>query len=449
MNVARMLLSVVVAATSASGAVVIEAAREVSFFDAPAIRVTGLAPLQPVTIRAALTDSAGEAFTSTARFVPHSDGIVDTSRSVANGSYEGIDPMGLFWSLTGKGGAQWPVTGAVETTIDVLDEKDHLLASARIRRRIIPEDVKVRELRHPDSTLVGRFYEHSGGKRPALLTLTGSNGGIDPTMAPFLASRGYNVLALAYYHFEGVSENLIEIPLETFREGLRWLAAQPSVDSQRIGIVGISKGAEAALLTASYFPEGVRAVAAFVPTSVVWEGADARARFGGDAHFDAPGRSSWSLRGKPVPFVRKTVSAERLANRPVAFLDEYEPPIRRPLDPATVIPVEHIRGAIFLAASGDDLVWPSLAMARQINSGSRIITGGTASRSTSTPLRVMESRRPAIARIPHLEELQLQTPAPERMHGTGSSTSWKKISAAGRRGTDAPPLPPFALHPVR
>jgi dienelactone hydrolase len=361
-----MLLSVVVAATSAGGAIVIEAPREVSFFDAPAIRVTGLAPLQPITIHAALTDSSGQAFASSARFVPHSDGVVDTSRSVANGSYEGVDPMGLFWSLAGKGGAQWPVSGAVETTIDVLDEKDHLLASGKIRRRIIPEDVQVRELRRPESSLVGRFYEHSGGKRAALLTLTGSNGGIDPSMAPFLASRGYNVLALAYYHFEGVSDNLIEIPLETFRDALRWLAGQPSVDARRIGIVGISKGAEAALLTASYFPEGVRAVAAFVPTSVVWEGADARARFGGDPHFDAPGRSSWSLGGKPLPFVRKLVSEERLANRPVAFLDEYEPPIRRPLDPATVIPVERIRGSIFLAASGDDLVWPSLTMTRQI-----------------------------------------------------------------------------------
>lgn len=31
-----------------------------------------------------------------------------------------------------------------------------------------------------------------------------------------------------------------------------------------------------------------------------------------------------------------------------------------------MIPVDRIRAAIFLAASGDDLVWPSLTMARQI-----------------------------------------------------------------------------------
>lgn len=120
---------------------------------------------------------------------------------------------------------------------------------------------------------VGRFYEHAGtAKHAALLTLKGSNGGIDPSMAPFLASRGYDVLALAYYHFEGVPADLIEIPLESFHDAVRWLAAQPSVDAKRIGVVGISKGSEAALLLASYYPDTVQVVAAFVPSSVDWEG---------------------------------------------------------------------------------------------------------------------------------------------------------------------------------
>lgn len=365
-NRVRAFLTLMLATASARAAVVLDVPREISFFDPPSIRVTGLPPLVPITIRATLTDTAGQTFTSNARFVPHGDGIVDTSRSVANGSYEGVDPMGLFWSLAGKGVTQWPVSGAVETTIDVLDEKDQILATGKIQRRVIPSDVSVRELRRPDSALVGRFYEHAGKKRAALLTLTGSNGGIDPTMAPLLASRGYNVLALAYYHYEGVPADLIECPLESFRDALRWLVAQPSVDAQHIGIVGVSKGAEAALLIASYFPESLRVVAAIVPSSVVWEGIDARARFGTDPQFDAPGRSSWSLGGKPLPFVRKVVSQERLTHRPVATRDEYEPPMHQPLDPATLIPVERIRAPIFLAASGDDLAWPSLTMALQI-----------------------------------------------------------------------------------
>src|SRR3982751_123595 len=109
-----ILFALMLAATTIRGGVVLDLSHEISFFDAPTIRVSGLAPLRPVSIRATLTDTTGQTFTSTARFVPHSDGIVDVSRSVANGSYEGIDPMGMFWSMAGKGGAQWPVTGAVE-----------------------------------------------------------------------------------------------------------------------------------------------------------------------------------------------------------------------------------------------------------------------------------------------------------------------------------------------
>jgi hypothetical protein len=185
-------------------------------------------------------------------------------------------------------------------------------------------------------------------------------------MAPCLATAGFDVLALGYFHGEGLPESLIEIPLESFRDALVWMAQRLATDPARMGIVGVSKGAEAALLTASYFPEHVGAVAALVPTHVVWEGADARARFGADPHFDSPGRSSWSLAGKPLPFVRKRISPERLARRPGPFLDMYEPALEGVVDPGTAIPVERIAGAVFMASAGDDLVWPSRRMALQV-----------------------------------------------------------------------------------
>lgn len=339
---------------------------EVSFFEYPCIQITGLQPMIPITIRATAIDAAGATFTSSAQFVPHADGVVDTTKSIANGSYTGIDPMGLFSSLDGKGTFQPPIAGSVETTIDVIDEAGRTLASRKLQRRMIPADVKVTDLHRPESVIVGRFYEHASGKRAAILAITGSNGGIDERMSPLFASKGYNVLSIAYHQFDGVSRDLIEVPLEYFQSALHWLAGQPSVDANRIGIVGVSKGSEAALLTAAHFPDLVHAVGAMVPTAYVWEGADARARFGGDPHFDGPGKSSWSLDGKPLPFVRKYVSAQRLANRPSAFLDEYAPPLDHAVDPDTVIPVEKIRAPIFLAGAGDDLAWPSLRMSRDI-----------------------------------------------------------------------------------
>ncbi|MBA2456555.1 MAG: hypothetical protein H0V48_08475 [Nocardioidaceae bacterium] len=40
---------------------------------------------------------------------------------------------------------------------------------------------------------------------------------------------------------------LAEIPLERFRDGIRWLRAHPAVDGGRIAAVAISKGAEGLL----------------------------------------------------------------------------------------------------------------------------------------------------------------------------------------------------------
>ena len=365
----KIVLALAFCASTLSADVVLDVPREISFYDPPPIRISGLEPLHPVTLRVSSADRDGEIQTSTTRFMPGSDGVVDTRTSVANGDYDGIDPMGPFWSMRGKGRNLLPLTGPVETTIEVLDGRgEKKLAGTTIARTVLPADVRVTELRRPAAKFAGRFYSRGGlEKRPAVLTLTGSLGGIDERVAPYLASHGYEVLALAYFHFEGLPDDLLEVPLEYFRDALEWLRTQPSVDSSRIAVTGTSKGAEAALLVAASYPDLVRAVVAIVPTHVVWEGFDARSRFGGDRQYASPGRSSWSIEGKPLPFVARVVSEARRKNPPpFASLDVYELALRQPVDDGAVIPVERIRGGVFLAAGGDDIVWPSLAMARAV-----------------------------------------------------------------------------------
>ena len=125
--------------------------------------------------------------------------------------------------------------------------------------------------------LVARFIRPEGpGPFPALLILGGSeggSGGVRSLAAPF-ARQGYAVLALSYFKAEGLPPHLDRLPLEYFDRGLAWLSAQPSVDRSRIGIFGISKGAEAALLVATRHPE-IRAVGAGSPSHVVWQGLSA------------------------------------------------------------------------------------------------------------------------------------------------------------------------------
>ena len=170
-----------------------------------------------------------------------------------------------------------------------------------------------------------------------------------------LASRGVTSLAMRWFGGEGQPDVPCEIALETFSEAIDLLA--PECD--RVVLMGLSYGAEAALLTAS-IDDRVDAVVAMAPTDVVWEGQHQRD--------DDPRRSKWTLEGRPLAFVpldRGWVSP----SSPPAFVELYEHSRaaagRDDVEVAT-IPVERIRGELVLVAGGDDRVWPSVEAAQRI-----------------------------------------------------------------------------------
>jgi len=349
----------------AGAEVVIEAPAKISFYEAPAIRITGLVPLDVVAVVTTMKDARGIAYTSRVTFRPDLDGVIDTTRSIANGDYEGIDPMGPFWSAKGEGFFQFPLKGSLPATIHVEDRDGHDVASRDIERVVVADDVTVTSLRPPDAPFAGNLYVHPGDqKRPIVITLTGSAGGIDPWIAPWVVSQGFDVLSLGYFHAEGLPEHLIEQPLEYFLETMKWLEKRPTTSS--IGIVGVSKGAEASLVIASYFPTHVAAIGAWFPTHLVWEGIDTRSRLGGDASFRSPGKSSWTLDGKPLPFVRRFFDGPPRQRRGGGSLDAHVPRLDGPIDPAAWIPVERIQAAVFMISAGNDLAWPSQRMAREV-----------------------------------------------------------------------------------
>jgi uncharacterized protein len=207
------------------------------------------------------------------------------------------------------------------------------------------------------------FAPAKRGRHPAILLLGGSEGGLSETRNVYargLAAQGYAVLYPGYYKTREDNRSFDMVPLETFDRALAWMAAHPEIDASRMAIVGHSKGAEAALIVASRHPE-IRAVVAAMPSDVVWQGFDFNttdmSKF----------RSSWSLKGEPLPFVRYKLlswyqwfSSDALTKM---YRQSWEQADRYP---QAAIRVDQINAKILLVCGGNDLIWPSCDMARAI-----------------------------------------------------------------------------------
>lgn len=210
------------------------------------------------------------------------------------------------------------------------------------------------------------FAPPAGTTAPALLVLGGSEGGIDTTtrLATGLHAEGYAVLALAYFGVDELPPQLVGIPLEYFTRGLDYIVAQPGVDASRIGVVGGSKGAEAALLLASRDAR-VRAVVASTPTDHAWQGID------WTAWADLP---SWTIDGAPLPYLRYAAFDPQRSLREMyeRSLAEATPEARE----AARIPLERAEAALLLLAGEDDALWNAAAAADRI--GARLAEAGYA-----------------------------------------------------------------------
>ncbi|MEW6732091.1 MAG: acyl-CoA thioester hydrolase/BAAT C-terminal domain-containing protein [Acidobacteriota bacterium] len=330
------------------------------------IRVTKLIPQQVITVRATMLDRRGRKWQSQADFIANQAGEVDLSKqSPKQGSYLGIDAMGLFWSMDllseqDSNATTKPLNEPRLITVEVLIN-NQTLASTVLTRQFMASEVKIQEVK--DNGLVGRFFQPAQpGPRPGILVLGGSEGGLAASEqdAALLASHGYATLALAYFGAEGLSQTLDQIPIEYLKKGLDWLATHKSVDRSKLAVFGGSKGGELALLLASLFPE-LKAVVAYVPSNVVWQGI-------GDM---GPGTgSSWTYQNQPIPYVVPQVTEDFMKqdfSKSITIGPIYLEGLK---DKAAVekatIAVEKINGPVLLLSGKDDQLWPSTLMAEMI-----------------------------------------------------------------------------------
>ena len=307
------------------------------------IRVTGLAAGEQATVQVSSTDATGVHWLASATYRADAAGNVDLSQAPASsGTYHGVSGMGLIWSMhpTGPdpaGAYFWHNIVPLTFTLTVRVHGSRV-ASASFHRMFSRTAVADQtESLHADG-FVGEFWHSAAtaARRPAILVLGGSEGGLPSLLPALLASNGYPALGVAYFAEPGLPKTLSRIPLEYLARAIRWLARQPGVDPARIAVLGISRGSEAAQLLGVHYPGLVHAVIASVPSNV--------------ALCSYPGCTgpAWTLHGRALPYT--------------SILDTTRPAD----DPAAVIPDQRIQGPVFLDCAEADQTWTSCPYARAI-----------------------------------------------------------------------------------
>jgi dienelactone hydrolase len=198
-------------------------------------------------------------------------------------------------------------------------------------------------------------------RHPGVVLIGGAEGGLHELDAALMAGRGFTVLAQAYFGASGVPPHLVDIPVETFIRSTDWLAAHLAVKGPKVGIIGGSRGGEAALLAGATTPV-IGAVVSTVGSGVMTQGI-------------GPGRSfleivgtpaaSWTLDGQRLPYLPNVVPPQlerQVANGEAIELGLVFEAALAAADAATLeaatIPVERIDGGVLLVSAGDDRSWP-------------------------------------------------------------------------------------------
>lgn len=200
----------------------------------------------------------------------------------------------------------------------------------------------------------------------ALICFSGSDGKFEWSrmLAQVFQTHGLTALALAYVMEEGLPRHFYHVPIDPLEAAAVRLH---DMGYEKVGLWGISKGAELALTAGSLLPGLVNAVAAVAPMNTVCQG------FSKTKGITIMPGSTWTFHGEEVPyssfgmdrFPLGKVLQKSLKARELTMYDLYIPLVTNP-KPDAVIQVEKITGPILLISSKMDTMWPSGPAAEQV-----------------------------------------------------------------------------------
>lgn len=324
------------------------------------IKVIGCSENAKVSIYATTYDEEQKQFCSYAIFIAGHEGVVDvSSQRPVEGTYDKVDASGLFWSMEhadSKWGDYYEKRSSNKVSITLslnVDGKEQ--GSVTINRYFYMDGVSKEVVQH--NQLKGTlFHPEEKGHYPAVLVLSGSDGGIQEHAAALLASKGYTAFALAYFGAEGTPKDLEEISLEYFQEATTWLKNHQYANGT-VSLIGYSRGGELALLLAATF-DNYQSVIAGAPNAYITPGMK-------NGIF-AP-VTSWVFNQEALPTVKfkyplsvmLSTIKNWLTKKPVSFLAIWNNTLKNQEKTAARIPVENIQAPVMLIAGGDDQLWPS------------------------------------------------------------------------------------------
>lgn len=330
-----------------------------------------LPPGQPVTIRACMEDDLSRTWASWATFQANEQGVIDVdTMAPSEGTYQRVDGTGLLWSMQLVDATSEARPFALRTLepirmeVQLMGSQTLLGSLSILRRKISPH---MRFLSVAEQGIRGTLCIPNGkGPYPGIIVLGGSGGGMLDWYAALLASHEIVALALPYFHFPDLPEQLYCIPLEYFQTALLWLGQQSVVRPGALGVVGISRGGELALLLGTTYPL-IRAVAAFAPSSVIWGGyiEDPFKLLPNPRDWLKPiAFPAWTLHGQPVPYLRPNLYRSirafvRERRKKSLLIGDLERLRDQHAVERVMIPVERIQGPVLLFSGADDQLMPA------------------------------------------------------------------------------------------
>lgn len=196
----------------------------------------------------------------------------------------------------------------------------------------------------------GILFPVQGRKDKVMIVVSGSDGGLEHAgkNAKFLCDNEIPALAFSLFKTKHSPKTLSLIPLEQLQSAIAYLCDN---GYKKIGVQGVSKGAEYVLAAATMFQE-ISFVNIRTPSWFYSEGLCKQ---------QPSGTSCWSYQGKELPYTpyenRKFHMFKELWKHKEFNILAFN--TGKVVKPESVIPIEKVHAPILIQTLQCDTVWPS------------------------------------------------------------------------------------------